>query len=134
MNAFNERELGHAESLQVLGAIQERGDLIVVPTLLVTEIAAAVARLDDDAARAMRYASTTATLPHLTLIAVTHGMASRAADLAANHRLRGADATYLAVAHRYATTLISRDQEQLSRGSRVAVCQTPEEVLLEFAG
>ena len=34
VNAFNPHEDGHAESLQILAAIQERGDPVIVPTLL----------------------------------------------------------------------------------------------------
>jgi predicted nucleic acid-binding protein len=49
--------------------------------------------------------------------------------LAATYRLRGSDALYLEVARRYATTLLSRDDEQLTRGSTIAVCQTPEAAL-----
>jgi predicted nucleic acid-binding protein len=61
------------------------------------------------------------------LVALTLMLAQQAADLAATHRLRGADAVYLAVALRYGTTLVSRDEEQRSRGSRIVTCQTPEE-------
>jgi predicted nucleic acid-binding protein len=129
VNAFNPHERGHAESLQILTAIQERGDPIIVPTLLVAEIASAVARASDDSVGALRYANATAALPHLTLVSLTPVTAGRAAELAATHRLRGADAVYLAVARRYATTLISRDDEQLKRAAGVVVCQTPEAAL-----
>ena len=100
-----------------------------MPTPLVAEIASAVARATDDRAGAVRYAAATAELPNLTLVAFTSALARGAAELAATHRLRGADAVYLAVARRYATGLISRDEEQLRRGSRVAVCLTPEDAL-----
>ena len=109
--------------------IQERGDAIVVPSLLVPEIASAVARASDDTIGALQYAKATAALPNLTLVSLTPVMAGRAAELAATHRLRGADAVYLAVARRYATTLVSRDNEQLKRAPGVAACQTPEEAL-----
>jgi len=129
VNAFNRHEPGYAESLQVLAAIQERGDPIIVPTLLLVEIASAVARASDDTAGAISYASATAALPHLTLVSLTPSITARAAELAATYRLRGADALYLEVARRYATTLLSRDDEQLTRGSTIAVCQTPEAAL-----
>lgn len=129
VNAFNPRERGHSESLQILAAVQERGDLIIVPTLLVAEIASAVARAADDSVGALEYANAVAALPQLTLVSLTPAMAGRAAELAATHRLRGADAVYLAVAQRYATTLISRDDEQLARGAEIAPCHTPEEEL-----
>ena len=129
MNAFNPHERGHAESLQILAVIQERGDPIIVPSLLVAEIASAVARASDDSIGALQYANATAALPHLTLVSLTPVMAERAAELAATYRLRGADAVYLAVARRYATTLVSRDDEQLKRASGVTVCRTPEAAL-----
>lgn len=71
----------------------------------------------------------TAALPHLMLVSVTSTMARHAAELSAAHRLRGADAVYLAVARRYGTTVVSRDEEQRARGSAVVTCQTPEEAL-----
>jgi predicted nucleic acid-binding protein len=129
VNAFNPHEDGHLQSLQILTTIQERGDPMIVPTLLLAEVASAVARACDDSAGAIRYAIATAALPHLTLVTLTPAMARQAAELAAAHRLRGADAVYLAVARRYGTTLVSRDEEQRTRGVGVAPCQTPEEAL-----
>ena len=129
VNAFNPHEEGQVASLQFLATIQERGDPIIVPTLLVTEIASAVARASNDSTGALEYAHATASLPHLMLVSLTPAMARQAAELAARYRLRGADAVYLAIARRYGTSLISRDQEQRARGSAVATCQTPENAL-----
>ncbi len=129
VNAFNPHEKGHAESLQILSAIKERGDPVIVPALLVPEIASAIARATDDSGGAIQYAHATAALPHLTLVSITTTVARQAADLAATYRLRGADAVYIAVARRYATTLVSRDDEQRTRGAAVVICQTPEEAL-----
>lgn len=129
VNAFNPHEEGHGASLRILAAIQERGDPIVVPTLAIPEIAAAVARVNVDAAAALEYVTATAALSHLTLVALTQAIAQQAAELAAAHKLRGADAVYLAIARRYGATLVSRDREQRVRGSRVATCQTPEEAI-----
>jgi predicted nucleic acid-binding protein len=129
VNAFNPHEKGHAESLQILSAIQDRGDPVIVPTLLIPEIASAVARATDDSAGALQYAIATAALPHLTVVSLTAAVARQAADLAATHRLRGADAVYVAVARRYGTTIVSRDDEQRTRAVAVVPCQTPEEAL-----
>lgn len=129
VNAFNPHEDGHAASLQLLVAIQERGDPVMMPTLVIPEITAAVARVSDDSVGALEYAKATAALPHVTLVTLTAVTARQAAELAATYRLRGADAVYLAVAHRYGTTLVSRDEEQRARGSAVVTCRTPEEAL-----
>ena len=129
MNAFNPHEDGHAGSLAILTAIQQGGDPIIVPTLLLPEIASAVARASHDTVGTLRYASATTMLPHLTLVSLTSATARHAAELAAAHRLRGSDAVYVSVARRYGATLVSRDEEQRSRGSAVVTCQTPEQAL-----
>lgn len=129
VNAFNPHENGHAASLQILAAIQQRGDPVIVPTLLIPEVTAAVARATNDHAAALQFATATAALPHLTLVSLTTAVARQAAELAATHRLRGADAVYVAVARRYATTIISRDDEQRTRGAAVVTCLTPDEAL-----
>jgi predicted nucleic acid-binding protein len=129
VNAFNPHEEGHAESLAILAAIHQGGDPVIVPTLLLPEIASAVARASDDTAGALQYASATAGFSHLTLVSLTSVNVQQAAELAATHRLRGADAVYVAVARRYGTTLVSRDEEQRSRAAAVVTCQTPEEAL-----
>jgi predicted nucleic acid-binding protein len=131
VNAFNPHEHGHAASLQLLTVIQERADPVVVPVLVIPEIVAAVARASDDRAGALEYADATAALPHVTLVTLTPATARQAAELAATYRLRAADAVYLAVAHRYGTTLVSRDREQRTRGSAVVTCRTPEEALAD---
>jgi predicted nucleic acid-binding protein len=132
VNAFNPHEEGHAESLRLLTVIQEHADPVIVPTLLIPEISSAVTRASRDAAGALAYALATAELAHLTLVALTPAMARQAAELAATHQLRGADAVYVAIARRYGTTLVSRDEEQRTRGSAVAVCQTPAEALRDI--
>jgi predicted nucleic acid-binding protein len=131
VNAFNPHEDGHAGSLEILRAIHQTADPIIVPTLLVPEIAAAVAHASDDTNGAIQYANVTATLPQLMLIPLTGATARHAAELAATHRLRGADSVYLAVARRYGTSLVSRDEQQRTRGAAIVTCLTPEEALAE---
>ena len=113
----------------MLSLIQRRDDPIIVPTLLVTEVASAVARASDDTAGALEYAAAIAALENVALVTLTPTLARQAADLAATHRLRGADAVYVAVALRYGTVLVTRDREQRSRGTAAVHSRTPEEAL-----
>ena len=134
LNASNTYEPGHSESVRLLRAIEQASDPLVVPTLLVAEIASAIARTTNDRDAALVYANMIASLPHMTLVPLSASMARHTADIAATYRLRGSDATYVAVADRYATTLVSRDQEQIARGSRIVACHTPEQALAHFGG
>jgi len=134
LNAFNLQELGHSESQRFLAALETAGDPVIVPTLIVAEIASTIARTYNDRDRALIHASAIASLPHLTLVPMNETMVMETADIAATYRLRAADASYVVVAEKYATRLISRDREQLTKGSRVAICETPEQALAHLGG
>jgi predicted nucleic acid-binding protein len=131
LNAFNPYEAGHEESYRLLSLMQERAVPIVVPTLLLPEVAAAVARGRGDADLARRFANTLRQLPHLFLMPLDEALARQAADVAAEHRQRGSDAVYAAVALRFGSTLVSLDREQRERVADVIPAQRPAETLVE---
>jgi predicted nucleic acid-binding protein len=56
-------------------------------------------------------------------------LAEEAARIAAEQRVRGADAVYAAVARRHGATLVTRDQEQLDRLPPTVSAIAPEEAL-----
>ena len=135
LNAFNPYEAGHAESQRLLALLQERAAPIVVPTLLLPEVAAAVSRGRNDADLARRFAAATLRqLPHLVLIPLDESLAQQATNVAAQHRLRGSDAVYAAVALRFGSTLVTLDREQRERVAGALSARFPAEVLTEEAG
>jgi len=131
LNAFNPYEAGYAESRRLLAELQSQALPIIVPTLLLTEAAAAVARGRDDADLARAFATALHRLPHLVWVSVDAKLAQQAADLAAQHRLRGSDAVYVAVAVRFGSTLVTLDREQRERTADAVVARYPTEVLAE---
>jgi predicted nucleic acid-binding protein len=60
-------------------------------------------------------------------------LAQQAVDVAAQHRLRGSDAVYAAVALRFGCTLVTLDREQRERVGQVLTARYPVEVLAETA-
>jgi predicted nucleic acid-binding protein len=114
INAVEPHEQDHAASRQLLGLLRARQIAVIVPTLVIVEVAGTVSRLRD-AARAQRLTEILTRLRMVTFVPLDDALARQAAALAATHRLRGADAVYAAVAQQYATTLISRDREHLTR-------------------
>jgi len=129
VSAFNPSEDGHAACLTLLTTIHHAGDPVILPSLVLVEIASAMARASDDSAGAVAFAAAIANLPHVTLVPLTPAGAHQTAEVAAQQRLRGADAVYAAVARRYGTTLVTRDEQQRARGVAVVPCVTPEEAL-----
>jgi predicted nucleic acid-binding protein len=68
-------------------------------------------------------------LPGQVWVPLDEALASEAAQLAAEYRLRGADAVYAAVARRYQTILVTRDRQQLERLPSELSIWTPAEAL-----
>jgi predicted nucleic acid-binding protein len=132
MNAFNPYEAGHEDSHRLLAMLQEQATPIIVPTLLLPEVAAAVGRGRQDADLAREFAVTLSRLPHLMLIPLDATLAQQAADVAARHRLRGSDAVYAAVAMRFGSALITLDREQRERVAGVLRTRYPAEMLVEM--
>ena len=72
-------------------------------------------------------------MPNVTVVPLDMVLGQQALELAAQHGLRGADAVYAVVAQRAACTLISLDNEHLTRLPDIVRVQTPEEALAELS-
>lgn len=131
LNAFNPYEARYEESRGFLARLQERSLPIVVPALLLPEVAAAVSRGRQDEALARDFATAVGRLPQLVLIPLDGALAQQAVDAAARYRLRGSDAVYVAVALRFGSTLVTLDREQRERAAAAVTACTPGEVPAE---
>jgi len=133
LNAFNPYEAGHAESNRLLALLQEQTVPIIVPTLLLPEVAGATARGRQDADLAHRFTHALSRLPHLVIVPLDAALAQRAAAVAADHALRGSDAVYAAVALRFGSTLVTLDREQRERVANLIPTRWPSEALAEWS-
>ena len=133
LNAFNPYEPGHEESHRLLALWQERGVPMIVPTLLLPEVTAAIGQGRQDSDLAREFVTALNRLPHLVLIPLDAVLARQAAELAADHHLRGSDAVYAAVALRFGSTLVTLDREQRERVASALPARHPAEVLAETA-
>jgi predicted nucleic acid-binding protein len=101
------------------------GRLVIVPALLLAEVAGAVARRTGRPRLARRAVDAVLRLPGLRLVPVDDMLARTAAGLAGRLRLRGADAIYLAVAASLSLPLVTWDSEQRDRARRLVEVLTP---------
>ena len=131
LSAFSPHEAGHEHSYRFLDRLRAQATPIIVPTLLLPEVAAVVSRGREDEALAIEFAAAIRLLPHLVWIPLDAALALQAADAAARHRLRGSDAVYAAVAQRFGSILVTLDREQRERVGRVIVARFPAEALDE---
>ena len=123
INALNPNEIGSAESQAFLTKVYKQALLVYSPTLLWVEVAAALARVFDSSAQGIALAQVLRILPGHIWVPLDEELAGQAGVIAAEYRLRGADAVYAAVARRYQTTLVTIDQQQINRlRSFLSVC------------
>lgn len=87
---------------------------LYVPSIVLAEVAAAVARRDDNNAHATK-ALALVQESGVEIIDVSVSLALRAAELGIKYRLRGCDAVYVALAEHLKVPLVTLDREQLER-------------------
>jgi predicted nucleic acid-binding protein len=125
VSAFTPSEEAHQASNAFMREARESGVPIIVPTLLIPEIAAAIGRGQGKPDLGYSFAIEVSQFPNVTLVNLDESLAKSAAEIAATYRLRGSDAVYAAVAIRFATSLITLDTEQLQRVKKVATVRKP---------
>jgi len=125
VNALSPDEDGSDVSSTFISQLRQEGVVLIQPTLFVTEIVASIARKQNSADIALEILHDLRKFPKLTLIDLDDDLADFASEVAANHRLRGSDAVYAAVALRFGTELITLDREQLDRLPKVLSVRMP---------
>lgn len=125
VSAFVSSDLNYAASLAWLRAQTAGGRTVVDPTLVLAEVAGALARRTGDPAFARVVVADMRRLSGLRLVPLTEARAARSATRAIDLGLRGADAIYVALAERLGVPLVTWDQEQLSRAAAVVQTRTP---------
>lgn len=120
------QETHHAITRRWLLAVVHSRTVIAAPALLLAEVGGAVARRTADAGLGRQAVRHILSTPNLRLVYTDSELGMLAADLAADQRLRGADALYVAVAHRLNIPLVSWDQEQIARASGAITAYMPD--------
>lgn len=125
VNALSPDEDESDKSAQFISRLKHEGVVLIQPTLFIPEVVASVARKQDSANIALEILPELKKLPKLTLVDLDNDFADFASEVAANHRLRGSDAVYAAVALRFGTEFITLDKEQLDSLPKVVAVRAP---------
>jgi predicted nucleic acid-binding protein len=129
VSAARPSEIGNTECTAFLTWVRNTRPRLFLPTLVLAEVAAALSRTGSEPGLAQQYAMAVGQLPNTVMVALDEGLARQSAALGAQHRLRGADAVYLASAALFAAELVTLDREQLERGAAIVQTLTPADFL-----
>jgi len=125
VSAARSGEISNIESTAFLSWARQTRPRLFLPTLVMVEVAAALSRTGSAATLAHQYALSIGQLPNVILVDLDDSLARQAAALGAQHKLRGADAVFLASAALFAAELVTLDRQQLERGSPIVQTQSP---------
>ena len=129
IRTLTERGADAAVCIALLDALLAQRIPIIVPNILLAEVAGVIRRETNNPMRGRTAIAILQTLPLVTFVPVDDALAELAAEIAADRALRGADAIYVATARQYNCTLVTLDAEQRERGRAEVVTLTPQEAL-----
>jgi predicted nucleic acid-binding protein len=127
---LREDEAGHAACRVWLDRATERGDALVAPAVLAPEVVGAISRGLADRPLAQRVAGQLLSGAIVTLEPIGPALTKRAAAVAAEHRIRGCDAIYVALAAELDDVLVTLDRQQAQRGGSAVTVIDPTDAVL----
>jgi len=118
-------EKDHASSWEWFEQAQATHEPMAAPVILLAEVAAALSRGIGDSVLAQRVVQQLKRSGVIDLLPLTLALAERAAIIAADHRIRGSEAVYIALADQLSDCLITLDRQQLERGAAIVTTREP---------
>ena len=118
----------HEPSKRWLEEFSARKGKIIAPVLLLLEVAGAISRRTGEPSLAHQAVNQLQRPGRLRLVPIDRRLGLAAAQLAADLGLRGADATYVAVAQQLGIPLLTWDEDQKEKSGKVIQVLFPESI------
>jgi len=125
VSGFTLRDAFHDVSRSWLATQHAQNNLLAIPVICLAEVSGAIVRVTGFSEEGERVVDQIFAQSNLRILPVDHRLGLEAAQLAAQLRLRGADAVYVALARRLNIPLATWDQELLQRAGQVVTVQQP---------
>lgn len=125
MTLINAHEADHTRSWAWFEVAKSKKEPIVAPVILIAEVASAISRGVGDPELAHRVVTQLIQTHVVELAPVSISLAKKAAEIAADYRIRGCDAVYVALADKLGEQLITLDHQQLERGAAIVDAREP---------
>jgi len=126
------REPRHAEARAFLRRVAIEREPVALPVIVLPEVAAAISRGTGEPALARRLIAVLQRIPHFEFVPVSADLGQLAAALASDHRIRGCDAVYVALALERGARLITLDQQQRARVPPDVIARSPAEEMAKI--
>jgi len=119
VSSFLEKEKFHKEAKLVLDHAISAGETIILPEIVLPEVASAIARGTGISVHAIDFCKELRKIPNFIFVPIDELLSEIAVEIASKYFLRGTDAIYVALAYRYNAELITLDKEQMVKASKI---------------
>jgi len=126
------QESFHGDANRLLETLAAHQCLLYVPAIVLSEIAAAIARGVGDPDLAREAVELYRQWPGVRVTPVDEILGDLAAQVAAIYRIRGCDAVYVALAYVEQAILVTLDGQQRERAPASVTARTPAQALAEW--
>ena len=121
----NKNEAHHERSWAWFQQVQSAQEPITAPVILLAEVASALSRGTDNPQLTQQVIQHLFSTNIITLIPITITLGQQAAQIAADHKIRGCDAIYVALAQQLDDYLITLDNQQYTRSASIIDTRRP---------
>ncbi len=121
----NVDDIHHHASRQWLEMTLKAGETIQAPVIILGEVGAAISRGAKNLQLALKTVERLERSGIIQLIPISLPLARSAGRIAAEQRIRGCDAVYVALAANTGESLVTWDHQQKDRGAELVITRTP---------
>ncbi len=126
VSGLTPRDIYHEASRHWLESQLTQNVSLIIPIICLAEVAGAIAQVTGTSENGEYAVDQILARPNLRIFPIDHALGMDAVQMAAQLRLRGADAVYVALARRLNVPLATWDQELFQRGGQAVAIQRPE--------
>lgn len=112
VSSYFEREKFHKQAKKFLNELLFRKETILLPEIVMAEIASAIARGTRNSEYALNFCKELRKVPNFIFISIDESISLISAEVASKYFMRGTDSVYVAIAYKYRTKFSTLDKEQ----------------------
>jgi predicted nucleic acid-binding protein len=124
---FSKSDVNYSASRRWMEQYLTAGGLLLAPTFLLVEVAAAISRRIGQPEVARETVKELFQVPAMRFISPTAALFWAEVEIAADLQLRAGDATYVALARQLNIPLVSWDREQLQKAASLIATYSPSD-------
>ena len=125
LSAVKNTELHLLQSKKFLAGVIQDAQKVFLPEIVLPEVTSGFVRATGNEVLISQFVENLRSIPHFSFVAVDSTLSNLTVNVILQTHLRASDAVYVALAYEYNLTLVTLDDEQLTKGSILVPTRRP---------